>query len=206
MKSSGRASNYAFDSTGTIITNPVVRLVGAFRKQRKISAGSSFRVGVVAVRFQENRDPRRLRHLLRADRQSQLSPRPKRPVQYRLRCQEHPVLDDRSRRDLQKRQGNSERRSARSANAHGRILVAQGRAADSRRTQRSASATSALTDTTSFFRSTRIFPSAPSAPPLHARRAIRADCSTIRPARRSQILPSPTRRTGSPRASARTTV
>jgi len=62
----GRASNYAFDSSGVIETQPVVWWLGLGCQQREIPAGAAHRHGVVPLRIEKDCDPGGVRRLLRA--------------------------------------------------------------------------------------------------------------------------------------------
>ena len=69
----GRASNYLF-TNGVINTNPTVGNSALSVNNAQLPPGAARGYRMVALRLEENRDPRGRRHLLRADRQSQLPP------------------------------------------------------------------------------------------------------------------------------------
>src|SRR6267154_1819384 len=85
---------------------------------------------MVAVRLEENRDPRWGRNVLRADRQSQLPPGPEWSLQYRGSIQEGHGCGDRGHRVASNTTGDSERRPTQSPDAHGDFLRSENRAAD----------------------------------------------------------------------------
>ena len=70
---SGRAANYITDSNGVLETDPRVGNSAFHAEQRDASVRAARRAGLGSVRQRQDRDSRGLRHLLFADRRSQLS-------------------------------------------------------------------------------------------------------------------------------------
>ena len=94
----GRASNYLFNSNGVIVTAACRRQLRSHREQREVPARAARWHRMVSIGLQENRDPRGLRHVLRADGQSQLSPGPESSVQHRVREKERRLCEASARR------------------------------------------------------------------------------------------------------------
>ena len=69
---SGRAANYVTDSNGVLETTPRVGKFGLHAEQREASAWPARRPRLGCFRQRQNRRSRRLRHVLFADRRSQL--------------------------------------------------------------------------------------------------------------------------------------
>jgi len=62
----GRASNYLFDPNGVILTQPVVGDSNIHRQSRKVPAGATYWICLVAIWLKKDGDPRRIRIVLRA--------------------------------------------------------------------------------------------------------------------------------------------
>ena len=135
-EANGRASNYYFtngviNSTPTIANSPFAANPAKFLPEPRIGTR------LVAVRVEEDRDPRGLRHLLPGARQSELPAGSKRSVQYRLRRErdDRPYLDrgehqpdDQLLGAFVQQLGDSQRRGPQSEDADGGVVQLEDRA------------------------------------------------------------------------------
>ena len=70
---SGRAANYITDGTGSAADRAANFEFGVYAEQREEAVRAQHRAGMGSVRKRQDRGPRGIRHLLFADRRSQLS-------------------------------------------------------------------------------------------------------------------------------------
>ena len=136
----------SFSPNGVIETQPTIGNSALAREQREVPAGAARRHRLVALSVEENRDSRRLWHLLRAARQSELPAGPEPAVQHRLRRERVTAAGVAHTLQLREHQPDGQlfgawvqqfrdpqRRAAKSADADGGILHAENRAAAFRR-------------------------------------------------------------------------
>ncbi len=135
-EANGRASNYVFRRKWRHPDQARHRLLALATNNADVSSRAAHRHGLVAIRLEDNRDPRRLRHLLRAARQSQLPARSERAVQHHLAVKSIPAttsilnISPTATYRPGSTTGDSQRRRPESEDADRRILFAENRAAD----------------------------------------------------------------------------